>query len=111
MSYCSLSAQYLVHEKNFSEDRVRKTIARIVANKGKANQGRLESFFSVVPKAAPAAGAAKDAKGACVHGLHIYSFIVYFILLINAPCACSNAKDAKGALCVLRGCMLVVNDL
>lgn len=52
-----------MHEKNFSEDRVRKTIARIVANKGKANQGRLESFFSVVPKAAPAAGAAKDAKG------------------------------------------------
>lgn len=37
--------QFLVHEKTFAEDRVRKAVERIHAAKGKASQGRLESFF------------------------------------------------------------------
>eukprot|EP00887_Chlorella_sp_A99_P006878 scaffold2.g6878.t1 len=37
--------QFLVHEKTFAEDRVRKAVDRILAARGKANQGRLESFF------------------------------------------------------------------
>lgn len=36
---------FLVGEKTFAEDRVRKAIDRITAAKGKASQGRLESFF------------------------------------------------------------------
>ncbi|PNH11908.1 Flap endonuclease 1 [Tetrabaena socialis] len=58
--------QFLVNEKNFAEDRVRKAVARIVQAKSKGNQGRLESFFSVLPKAntdsaaKPKAGAGKE---------------------------------------------------
>jgi flap endonuclease-1 len=37
--------QFLVTEKTFAEDRIRKAIDRIHAAKGKATQGRLESFF------------------------------------------------------------------
>ncbi|KAG2440013.1 hypothetical protein HXX76_004130 [Chlamydomonas incerta] len=71
--------QFLVNEKQFNEQRVRNAVGRIKANKTKANQGRLESFFTALPKPATAdkakpkeddkkrkAGAAaggKDAKG------------------------------------------------
>ena len=59
-------------EKNFNEDRVRSTVKKINAAKGKASQGRLESFFGPVTvkqsegkaKAAEAAKAAKGGKGA-----------------------------------------------
>lgn len=37
--------QFLVTEKQFSEDRIRKGMQRIEASKSKASQGRLESFF------------------------------------------------------------------
>ena len=37
--------QFLVREKTFNEDRVRKAVEKIRAAKGKANQNRLESFF------------------------------------------------------------------
>eukprot|EP00197_Chlamydomonas_leiostraca_P009294 CAMPEP_0202882264 /NCGR_PEP_ID=MMETSP1391-20130828/37732_1 /ASSEMBLY_ACC=CAM_ASM_000867 /TAXON_ID=1034604 /ORGANISM="Chlamydomonas leiostraca, Strain SAG 11-49" /LENGTH=358 /DNA_ID=CAMNT_0049565087 /DNA_START=98 /DNA_END=1170 /DNA_ORIENTATION=- len=37
--------QYLVGEKSFNEARVRSTVAKIKAAKGKAAQGRIESFF------------------------------------------------------------------
>lgn len=53
--------QFLVAEKNFSEERVRKAVGRINAAKGKANQGRMESFFTALPKSkaeAPAGGPA-----------------------------------------------------
>lgn len=40
-----LSTQFLVGEKTFNEDRVRKSVEKIRASKGKANQNRLESFF------------------------------------------------------------------
>lgn len=36
---------FLVGEKSFSEDRVRKVVEKLNANRGRANQGRLESFF------------------------------------------------------------------
>ncbi|KAF5842041.1 PIN domain-like protein [Dunaliella salina] len=44
---------FLVGEKNFSEDRVRKTVQRIKAAKGKASQGRIESFFKPAPNQPP----------------------------------------------------------
>jgi len=39
---------FLVGEKNFNEDRVRKQIQKMAATKGKSAQGRLESFFGAV---------------------------------------------------------------
>jgi hypothetical protein len=39
--------QYLVHEKQFSEERVRSAVDKMNAAKGKASQNRLESFFKV----------------------------------------------------------------
>mmetsp|Transcript_37708 Transcript_37708/g.83993 ORF Transcript_37708/g.83993 Transcript_37708/m.83993 type:complete len:395 (+) Transcript_37708:131-1315(+) len=55
---------FLVGEKNFSEDRVRKAVQRVVANKGKAGQSRLESFFQPIAKVPSTTGAAgKDAAG------------------------------------------------
>lgn len=55
-----------VGEKNFNEDRIRNTVKKINAAKGKANQGRLESFFGpvTVKPAAGKAKAAEPAKGA-----------------------------------------------
>lgn len=38
---------YLVHEKQFSEERVRSAVDKMNAAKGKASQNRLESFFKV----------------------------------------------------------------
>jgi hypothetical protein len=37
--------QWLVHEKQFSEERVRGAVGKMAAAKGKATQNRLESFF------------------------------------------------------------------
>jgi len=54
-------------EKNFSEDRVRSTVKKINAAKGKANQGRLESFFGPVT-VKPAAGKAAKEKEAAAKG-------------------------------------------
>jgi hypothetical protein len=53
--------QFLVTEKSFNEERVRKAIEKIKDSKGKATQGRLESFFGPVT-VKPAAGAAAAAK-------------------------------------------------
>ncbi|GLC37417.1 Elongation of fatty acids protein 2 [Pleodorina starrii] len=55
--------QFLVNEKNFSEQRIRAAVGRIKQHKGKANQGRLDNFFSAVPKPnadKPKAPAAKE---------------------------------------------------
>jgi flap endonuclease-1 len=41
---------FLCGEKQFSEERVRSAVKRIQESKGKANQGRLESFFGPVVK-------------------------------------------------------------
>lgn len=38
---------YLCHEKQFSEERVRSAIEKMAAAKSKANQNRMESFFKV----------------------------------------------------------------
>lgn len=40
--------QYLVHDKQFSEERVRSAVEKMNAAKGKASQNRLESFFKVL---------------------------------------------------------------
>ena len=40
--------QYLVHEKQFPEERVRSAVEKMNAAKGKASQNRLESFFKVL---------------------------------------------------------------
>lgn len=42
--------QFLVHEKGFSEDRVRGAGARLEKNLKSSQQARLEGFFKPVPK-------------------------------------------------------------
>jgi flap endonuclease-1 len=42
--------QFLVKEKSFDENRVKKVIAKLKASRGKAQQERLTSFFTVVKK-------------------------------------------------------------
>ena len=55
---------FLVREKNFNEDRIRSAVKKINAAKGKANQGRLESFFGpVVTKPSASKAKAVEAKG------------------------------------------------
>jgi 5'-3' exonuclease len=51
---------FLVGEKTFAEDRVRKSIEKIKAAKGKASQNRMESFFGCVllPRAVRLCGCA-----------------------------------------------------
>jgi flap endonuclease-1 len=60
-------------EKGFNEDRVRNQVKKINAAKGKASQGRLESFFGPVTvkpneKKAAKEAAAKAAKGKTAKG-------------------------------------------
>ena len=43
---------YLVHEKGFSEDRVRGAAGRLSKNTKVAQQARLEGFFKAIPKTA-----------------------------------------------------------
>eukprot|EP01025_Chloroclados_australasicus_P065728 TRINITY_DN8959_c0_g1_i1.p3 TRINITY_DN8959_c0_g1~~TRINITY_DN8959_c0_g1_i1.p3 ORF type:complete len:159 (-),score=27.03 TRINITY_DN8959_c0_g1_i1:502-978(-) len=45
---------YLVHEKQFSEERVRSTVDKVIAARGKSTQNRLESFFKPVASNKPA---------------------------------------------------------
>eukprot|EP01026_Neomeris_dumetosa_P043434 TRINITY_DN3641_c0_g1_i7.p1 TRINITY_DN3641_c0_g1~~TRINITY_DN3641_c0_g1_i7.p1 ORF type:complete len:384 (+),score=56.60 TRINITY_DN3641_c0_g1_i7:51-1202(+) len=40
--------QFLVNEKSFNEDRVRKTVERIKSARGKSSQQRLENFFGAI---------------------------------------------------------------
>lgn len=42
--------QYLVREKNFSEDRIRSGAKRLLKAKGKSTQSRLDSFIKVIPR-------------------------------------------------------------
>ena len=71
--------EFLVKEKTFAEDRIRKAIDRINAAKGKGAQGRLESFFGpskIVSSSTgkrkaeeeAAAAAAKNGKGKAAGG-------------------------------------------
>ena len=57
--------QFLCTEKNFAEERVKNGVKKILAAKGKSKQGRLDSFFKVLPSATPAASAKRkpDPKG------------------------------------------------
>ena len=56
--------QFLVHEKSFNEDRVRKALDRIAAAKGKASQGRLESFFGPSKIVSSTSGKRKEPEAA-----------------------------------------------
>lgn len=56
--------QFLVTEKGFNEDRVRKGAEKLTKHIGAKQQGRLDSFFKVAPKAVPE----KKEKGAPVGG-------------------------------------------
>jgi len=54
--------EFLVKEKSFNEDRVRKVAERIRGSRGKSSQGRLESFFGpTTVKKADAGVKRKDA--------------------------------------------------
>eukprot|EP01089_Gocevia_fonbrunei_P022621 TRINITY_DN9204_c0_g1_i2.p1 TRINITY_DN9204_c0_g1~~TRINITY_DN9204_c0_g1_i2.p1 ORF type:complete len:402 (-),score=80.64 TRINITY_DN9204_c0_g1_i2:25-1230(-) len=55
--------QYLVKEKGFSEERVKKGIEQLKQTRGKAVQGRLTDFFTVTRQAAPKAPATPERKG------------------------------------------------
>ncbi|KAL5256639.1 hypothetical protein ACHWQZ_G011781 [Mnemiopsis leidyi] len=57
--------QFLCTEKNFAEERVRNGVKKILAAKGKSKQGRLDSFFKVLPSTTPAASTKRkpDPKG------------------------------------------------
>jgi flap endonuclease-1 len=41
--------KFLVEEKNFSEDRIRKAVQKLIKLKSKSTQGRLDGFFKVIP--------------------------------------------------------------
>ncbi|KAK9823030.1 hypothetical protein WJX81_001004 [Elliptochloris bilobata] len=60
--------KFLVEDKNFSEERIRKVVEKINASRSKATQGRLESFFGPVTMKSSTAGSKrkeppKPAKG------------------------------------------------
>ncbi|KIM77942.1 hypothetical protein PILCRDRAFT_824937 [Piloderma croceum F 1598] len=59
--------QFLVTEKGFNEDRVRKGADKLAKFLNSKQQGRLDGFFTVQPKTSPKKGASKsggkDAKG------------------------------------------------
>ena len=42
--------EYLVKEKSFNEQRVKNALARVSKGKGKASQGRIDSFFQQAPR-------------------------------------------------------------
>ncbi|KAJ3277101.1 Elongation of fatty acids protein 2 [Terramyces sp. JEL0728] len=42
--------KYLVNEKQFNEERVRKTVQRMKKSQSQSTQGRLDGFFKVLPK-------------------------------------------------------------
>ncbi|KAG4100710.1 PIN domain-like protein [Neocallimastix lanati (nom. inval.)] len=46
--------KFLVHEKGFNEDRVRKAAQKLTKLSGVATQGRLDSFFKTIPSNKPA---------------------------------------------------------
>ena len=52
---------FLVREKTFAEERVRKAVDRINSAKGKASQGRLESFFGPAKVVSSTVGKRKEA--------------------------------------------------
>lgn len=53
---------FLVHEKTFNEDRVRKTVQRIKKAKSKGQQGRLENFFGQASTVRSTTNANSDSK-------------------------------------------------
>jgi len=58
------AVDFLVREKGFNEDRVRKALARVAASGHKATQGRLETFFGPAKTVSSNVGAKRPAPGA-----------------------------------------------
>ncbi|PCH40181.1 PIN domain-like protein [Wolfiporia cocos MD-104 SS10] len=54
--------QFLVTEKGFNEDRVRKGAEKLSKHIGSKQQGRLDSFFTAIPKTSPAKKDKSDEK-------------------------------------------------
>ena len=55
---------FLCGEKSFNEDRVRKTLAKLKATKGKNSQNRLETFFGAATVKSSTVGKRKEPDGA-----------------------------------------------
>lgn len=55
---------FLVRDKGFAEDRVRKALGRVASSLHKATQGRLESFFGPAKTVSSNVGAKRPAPGA-----------------------------------------------
>ncbi|EXX64634.1 flap endonuclease 1 [Rhizophagus irregularis] len=55
--------KYLVHEKGFSEDRVRKGVDKLAKHLKTATQGRLDSFFTTLPSSPKAPSKPSKRKG------------------------------------------------
>lgn len=84
-------------EKGFNEDRVRNQVKKINAAKGKASQGRLESFFGPVTvkpneKKAAKEAAAKAAKGKAGKGGSKSGLAAKGGVLKKAPIAAGKKK-------------------
>ncbi len=56
--------QFMCVEKGFGEERIRSGLKRIHEARGKSSQKRMDSFFTAIPKAAPAPGSAAAAAAA-----------------------------------------------
>ena len=56
--------EFLVRDKGFSEERVRKGCERLEKNLKTATQGRLDSFFTMKPSTTPSAGSKRKADEA-----------------------------------------------
>ena len=54
--------QFLVKEKGFNQDRVEGALKKLKAAKGKGQQGRIDSFFTLKPKEESGEGGEKDKK-------------------------------------------------
>merc|ERR1712059_157589 len=55
---------FMCGEKGFTEDRIRNGCKKLVKSRGGATQGRLDSFFKVVPKVLPSPTSANNKRKA-----------------------------------------------
>lgn len=60
--------QFLVKEKNFSEERVRSNVKKIIQSKGKGNQGRLDAFVTIQKPDSTAATKSNASSGGKSNG-------------------------------------------
>jgi hypothetical protein len=82
---------FLVGEKTFAEDRVRKAIEKIKAAKGKASQNRMESFFGCGALSCCACAAAAGAG--CTHAVSQRIIIPALTRAVRTPRAPAQRSD------------------